>query len=143
DLIQNITVTFSSNDYSDALSAITNADVTNLESVDMDGFLAIRNRNSGGTHYLKIKPQVDPDLEAALVLGFAVDPYPGSISYAGEVASTPGVRRQSNPQGTVLIGKDEDLNSSSFNRAMMAILQYLEKDKIDLDREILVIKEVA
>lgn len=128
---QEVIVSFSSDGYSSAIAAISAADEDNLEAVDQDGFLAIRNINSGGRHFLRVSAGT-----AANVLGLAIDPEPGSVSYAGEFSSTPGVRSQKNPQGTALLGRDEDLTSAAINRAISTVLQHSDLLKVDLDREV-------
>jgi hypothetical protein len=129
---QTRTISFSSDGYGSILSAINAADAVNLVALDQDGFLAIRNLNSGGRHYLKVMP-----CDSAEVFGFAEYPAPGSISYAGEFSSTPGVRSQRNPQGVALLGKDEDLSSAAINRAIAAVLQWGDLLKVDLDRDVI------
>jgi hypothetical protein len=141
--VQTETLTFTTNIYVDALALISALDPDNIEALDQDGFLAIRNRNTGGLHYLKILPQSVSADEAATILGFEVDPFPGSVSYAGELASAPGSRLQKNPQGTGLLARDDDISSRGFNRAMVSLLSYLEKEKIDLSREVVVVQSVA
>jgi hypothetical protein len=141
-VVQTLTITFTSSVYSSAISAITNADVTNLEALDLDGFLAIKNRNSGSTHYIKVLPQSVGADEAASILGFRTWPFPTSVSYAGELSSTPGVRSQKNPQGTAFIGKDEDITSAGINRALAALINLIQTADIDLMREVVVTEAV-
>lgn len=141
-VVQTVTITFTGDSYSTILTNIGAADATNIESLDTDGFVTIRNRNSGDKHYLKILPQALPSQEAADLLGFVVDPYPGSVSYAGEIESAPPTRSQSNPQGTALLSRDEDLKTDSINRAFVSVLQSLDRVRWDMEKDVLVPHEV-
>lgn len=125
-------VTFSANDLQNAEAQINALDALNLHASDTDGFLVITNANSGKTHYLTITAST-----AAAVLGFTVDPYPGSTSVAGEVSSSPPNRSQSNPEGTALIAKDEALSDSVLNRGLAGVLDVLYRLIREQDREII------
>jgi hypothetical protein len=139
-------IAFTSDGYASAIAAINVVDPTNLVAVDLDGFLGLRNLNSGGVHYIKIVPfSGGAAFDAAKVLGLATEPSPGFASYAGEFTSAPGIRSQKNPQGTALLGRDEDLTTGAVNRAIAAVLQYSDLLKVDLDRIVIgfVEKEVT
>lgn len=125
-------VTFSSNGMRDAVNAINALDASNIEASDLDGFLSIRNRNGGKTHYIT----VDTASDAAPVLGFEIAPYPGSTSIAGEFASSPTNRSQKNPQGTAALSKDETLDSASINRAVAEFSDILYRMLREQDREV-------
>lgn len=140
--VQTATITFPSNSYSQALTTIAAVDPANIGSLDADGFVTVKQLNSGDRHYLKILPQAVPADEAADLLGFIVDPYPGSISYAGELASAPPTRTQSNPQGTALLARDEDLSTTAINRAFVSVLHALDRARWDLEKDALVVHEV-
>lgn len=138
--VQTVSLTIAGDGYADLIASITALDPTNIEAIDMGGFLGIRNTNSGDTHYIKILPQGTPSEEAADLIGLEVDPFPGSISYAGELASTPGTRIQANPQGTALITRGEDLSGDALNRALVSILRSVERLRADFERETLYYK---
>ncbi len=129
-------IAFGSDSYPAMLAAINALDSTNIEAVDLGGFPGIRNKNTGDQHYVAIAPFATPASDAAPIAGFAVEPFPGSISYAGEIASTPAMRSQGNRQGTALLGDSEDLSSRSFNRGFLSILRYVERMKADMEREV-------
>lgn len=132
---QDVTITISGTAYQDLIDDIKALDPTNLEALDMGGFLGIRNTNAGERHYVKIVKQAVAAEEAADLLGFQVHPMPGSISWAGELASSPGHRVQQNPQGTALISKGEDLSGDALNRAFVSVLRSVEKLRADLERD--------
>ncbi len=134
-VVQTVSLTIAGVGYQDLIDDIKALDPSNLEAIDMGGFLGIRNTNSGSTHYVKILPQSVSADEAAGLLGLEVFPYPGSISYAGELASTPGHRSQQNPQGATLISKGDDLQADAFNRAFVSVIREIEKLRADLERE--------
>lgn len=142
-VVQTENITIASNSYSAIITQINAVDSANLEALDQDGFLALRNLNAGESHYIKILPQGVLANEAAGLLGFIVDPFPGSVSYAGEYLSAPSARTQGNPQGTSLVSKNEDLTSQSVNRAVFSALRFAERNRIDLDREVLTVEKVA
>lgn len=141
--VQTVTVALTGDGYSTILANINAVDPTNLAAIDLDGFLAVKNLNPGSAHYIKILPHAVPASDAAPILGFVVDPGAGSVSYAGELASAPGIRVQKNPQGTFLLGKDEDLNTGSLNRAFSSVLQYIDLLRVDLDREVIGFREFS
>ncbi len=135
-------IVISSNGYAQILTQINAVDPANLQAFDADGFICLRNLNAGGTHYLQVMPQAVEADDAAFVFGFRVDPFPGSLSYAGEIATAPGNRIQKNPQGTALLGRDESLSAQGINRAVAAAILLSERDRRDLTREVLVIQDV-
>lgn len=124
------------------IADINAIDPTNLQALDLDGFLALKNLNPGKTHHLYVEAFSTPSSDAASILGFAVYPLPGSASYAGEIAAAPGNRSQQNPHGTVLIAKDETLSAASVNRGMASILQMLEEIRAAVSKDVIVYKDV-
>lgn len=133
-------INFTSDDLDDAITTINAVDAANLEATDDNGYLRLRNLNGGSKNYLKI---ISGD--AAPLLGFRIDPLPGSASFAGEISTSPAGSQtgQDNPHGTALVASDEDLSSSGINRAIIGALLHVERIAGDLDLETLVIKEVA
>jgi hypothetical protein len=137
-----VDVAFASNSYAAIIVAINAADATNLEALDQDGFLAIRNKNPGKTHRLEIEPWTVPADDAAPLFGFQVTPFPGSASYAGEIASAPGSRLEENPQGTALVSRDEGLSNATWNRSSAHLLQLMQEILNDLERDVIVFREI-
>jgi hypothetical protein len=138
-----VDVSLSSASYDSIITTINAADTSNIEAFDSDGFLTIRNKNPGKTHNISIQqysPTVD---DASTLLGFPYEPYPGSVSYAGEVAPAPGNRIQSNPRTTSLIARNDDLSSAELNRSFYSILQMVEDSRADLARDAIVYKDVS
>jgi hypothetical protein len=135
-------VTFTSNDYAAAIVAINAIDPPNLQALDLGGFLAVQNINLGKTHRIEINPYATPVNDAAPILGFAVTPFDGSISYVNELATAPAIRNQSNPQGTALIGAGETLSASAINRGLSSVLSFAERFALDLERLVVVFKDV-
>lgn len=139
-----VDVVFASNSYTAIISAINAADSSNVEALDQDGFLVIRNKNQGKTHRLEIEAYTTPSTDdAAPIFGFRVLPFPGSASYAGELSSAPGIRTEQNPQGTALLAEGEDFTSSAFNRTSATVLRLLEKVNAELDRDVIVFREAG
>lgn len=139
-----VDVAFASNSYTAIIAAINAADSSNVEALDQDGFLVIRNKNQGKTHRLEIEAYTTPSTDdAAPIFGFRVLPFPGSASYAGEISSAPGTRTEQNPQGTALLGGGEDFTSSAFNRSSATILRLMEKVNAELDRDVIVFREAG
>lgn len=137
-----VDIALSSNSLAVIISSINAADSSNIQAVDLDGFLAIRNLNSGKTHFLTIAPFSTPADDAAPILGFEVSPFPGSTSFAGEIASSPGSRSQNNPQTTTLLSKNDSLGTEELNRGFVSILQMLEDLRVELSRDVIVYKDV-
>lgn len=137
------TITFTGNTMAQIIADINAMDPDNIEGLDLGGFIAIRNRNPGKTHVLFVEPYVTPANDAAPYLGLAVYPYAGARSYAGELASTPGCRTQENPPSTTLIAKDEDLTSSSFNRALTSSIQFTERLRLQQTQDKIVYQDVS
>ena len=133
-----VVITAGSDSYTDLIAAINVLDPANLDAVDLDGFLALRNLNPGKDHFIEI-PSAGGTLVAPL--GFVTNHHPNGRCMAGDYASTPGTRTQSNPANTALIGQDEELSSSVINRALASTLNYIDQLKMDLDREITVVRE--
>ncbi len=129
--------------YATIIANINAADPSNISAIDQDGFLTIKNLNPGKTHLLTISPFTTPADDAAPLLGFAVDPLPGSTSFAGEIAPAPGSRTQLNPQTTVLLAKDDDLSTEELNRPLFSILQTLEDLRVELARDVIVYKDFS
>jgi hypothetical protein len=137
-----VTIQLTGDDFATILADINAEDPDNLLAVDLDGFLAIKNLNPGKTHHLTItsfSPSVD---DAAPILGFAKSPAPGSTSFAGEIASSPGSRTQLNPHPTALLAKDNTLSSAEINRGFAALLQVIENLRAELAREVIVYKDI-
>lgn len=114
-----------------------------LQALDLDGFIAIRNLNPGAVHYVRISPFSTPSSDAAPILGFAVFPLPGSTGYAGDISFAPGSKLQSNPPTTTLLSKDDTLSSREFNRGLVSILQMVEGLRAELNRDVIVHKDVS
>lgn len=113
-----------------------------VRALDMDGFLALQNTNPGAVHYIRVSAFDTSADDAAPILGFAVFPFPGSTSYAGDVASAPGSRLQSNPQTTALLSKDDTLGSGEINRGLASILEMVEGLRSELYRDVVVHRDV-
>lgn len=138
-----VDITLSGNSLVSIIADINAADSSNLKALDLDGFLTIQNLNPGKTHLLTIAPfTTTPSNDAAPVLGFVVDPLPGSTSYAGEIAAAPGSRSQSNPQTTALLAKDDSLGTDELNRGLVAILQLVENLRAELARDVVTYKDI-
>lgn len=129
-------ITLSSNSLATIVAEINAADASNLLALDLDGFLALKNLNPGRTHYIYISSD-GGSAEAGALLGFALYPLPGSASYAGEVAASPGNRSQQNPQATTLLAKDETLSTGSINRGFSSILNLLEDLRAEMSRDVI------
>lgn len=141
--VQTVDVVLSGNSLATIISDINTAGAGEVDALDLDGFLAIRNLSSGKTHYLKVLPFGTPASDAAPILGFEVDPFPGSVSFAGELEAAPGGRTQSNPKTTALIAKDSGLSARELNRPLAAILEMVEDLRADLSRDVIVYKTVS
>jgi hypothetical protein len=138
-----VNVAISSNSLANIITAINAVDPTNLQGLDLGGYLGVRNLNLGKTHRIEInKYTTTPSNDAAPVFGFITTPYPGGTAFVYERASTPGLK-QGNPQGTSLIGGNEDFTGSSLNRAFDSLLDMIEKGSIDLDAPVIGYKDVA
>lgn len=133
-------INFTSDDLDVAITTINALDASNLQAIDDDGYLRLLNLNGGSKNHLKIMSGT-----AASILGFVTNPLPGSASFAGEIATAPPGRQQAqnNPHGTALLAGDEDLQSSSINRAVIGSLLHAERLAADFDLETLAIQEVA
>lgn len=137
-----VDVALASNSLASIISTINAEDPDHLEALDQDGFLTLRNKNPGRTHSISIEPWTVPADDAAAVFGFRVNPFPGYISYAGEIASTAGVRTELNPQGTALLGRDEDLTPASLNRGPATLIQLMQELRNELERDVIVYRSV-
>jgi hypothetical protein len=116
-------VTFASNSYQAAIDTINAGSVANVEAVDVNGYLVLRNKNQGKTHFIQVNAASSS--EGAGVLGFRTVPYPGHISAAGDLTSSPPTRQQGNGLGTSLLAGGEDLDSSAINRSIVGIAEQL------------------
>lgn len=125
------------------IANINAADTANIQAFDLDGFLTIKNLNPGKTHVLTVSPFSTPSSDAAPVLGFAVSPFPGSTSFAGEISPAPGARTQLNPQTTTLLSKDDALGAEELNRGFVSVLQMLESLRAELARDVIVYKNIT
>lgn len=133
-----ITINFASDNYAAAVTAVNAAAPLHIQFVESDGFFTIQSIHSGESSFIRINSGT-----AALILGLAVDPAPGSYSQAGDVAATPGIKGQSSPQTTGLLGHDENLNTKSINRAISSATLGLSRKLWDLDKPIVVYKTFA
>jgi len=131
--VGNLVINFTSDDLDVALAEINAVSGANLEGFEENGYVVLRNLNGGNKNTLEILSG-----SAAALLGFTLSPEPGSKSFAGEIATSPsGVQQgQDNPQGTSLISGDEDLKSSSLNRALAGSL--LETTRVLKSLDVLV-----
>lgn len=136
-------VTFASNSLTAIIAAINAVDASHLEALDQDGFLVLRNKNPGKTHKIGVESWTTPANDAAPIFGFRVSPFPGSVSYAGELSSSPGNRDEENPQGTALIAKDEAITPATFNRPYGTLLQLIQEIQSELERDVVVYREIA
>ncbi len=138
--VGNLVLTFASDELDDAVTAINAVSPANLQASDDDGYLRLTNLNGGNKNSLTIVSGA-----AAPILGFVLTPEAGSFSSAGEVATAPPGRgvntSQSNPQGTALVGADENLTSSSLNRAALGVISHIERIGRELDLEIPSVEE--
>lgn len=125
-----LAVNFITDDLDDALALINAASPAALFGFEEDGYLVLQNLSGGGKNYLEITSG-----DAAPILGFVVSPEPGYKSFAGEITTAPPGRYkdQNNPQGTALIAGDEDLTSSSLNRAISGGMAGVARTTRDLD----------
>lgn len=132
-------INFVSDGFQAAIDLINAADASNLQASDDDGYLRLTNLNAGGANDIRISAGT-----AAPILGFRVFPRPGSESFAGEIATSPAGRSQSqdNPHGTALIAGDEEITSEGINRAIIGALLHAERLVADLDLESLEVVEV-
>lgn len=137
-----VDITLTSDSLAQIIVDINATDVANLTSFDLDGFLVIQNKNFGKTHRLEINQYTTPASDAAPIIGFAQTPFPGSISYVNELASSVPNRGQGNPQGTALLAEGEDFKSSTLNRAFAALLEQILSNRIDLDMPVIGWREV-
>jgi len=136
DVVSSTTINFTSDSYAGALTAINAAAPVDIKAEDDNGYLRITSLHGGNKNSLLIASG-----SAAPVLGFEVDPIPGSLSVAGEIATSgTGWPVQSNDQLTRLICKDEGLNSNILNRAFGGILSSVDVLINNLDREFAVPK---
>lgn len=124
-----------------AIEEINTVGGADLQAFDAGGYLRLISQHAGFDNYLLVKG--GSTNTAAALLGLMISPLPGSISYAGEMASTPPGPEQANPQGTQLVGKDEDLTSSVINRAILGMQQYTNRLLREFDRELVGIKEYS
>jgi hypothetical protein len=138
--VGDLVLNFVSDELDDAITMINAVSPANLQATDDDGFLRLTNLNGGSKNFIRIESGT-----AAPVLGFVVNPEPGSMSSAGDLESAPPGRgvntTQSNPQGTALLAADENLTSRSVNRAALGILSHIERIGRELDVEIPGVKE--
>lgn len=138
--VGNLTINFSSDDMASAITLINAASSANLKASDDDGYLRLTNLNSGNKNTLSIVSGT-----AVPLFGFVIGE-PGSISYAGELATSSSGRSanqaQNNPQGTVMIAADEDLTSDVMNREGFGLATRYERLMKELDIEVPVIRTV-
>lgn len=137
-----INITLTGTSMASVITDINAADASNIQAFDVDGFLLLKNLNPGKTHFLTVAPFSTPANDAAPILGFEVDPFPGSTSFAGEIASAPGSRSQKNPQTTTLLARDDSLGTEELNRGFVSVLQMLEDLRVELSRDVVVYKSV-
>lgn len=130
----------SSDSLAQIITDINNAAPSNINAIDVGGYLVIRNSNPGKRHLIRISPYSVPASDAAPVLGFVVNPYPGSVGYVNEVTTTPGTRSQGNPPGTSLVANAEDLRPGALNRIFASILNLIQENIQDLERPVIVYK---
>lgn len=135
-------IVLTSNSISQIITDINSAVPGVIQAFEQDGFLFLRNLNPGKTHLLTVVETFPITADAASILGFAVSPFPGSTSYAGEYSPTPSSRKELNPQTTALMSRDEDLSAQAFNRSFYAILQLVETMRADLARDVVVYKDI-
>ncbi len=138
-----VSITFTGNSLAQVITNINAAVVGVIQAFEQDGFLVIRNLNPGKTHVLTVSVVSPSSDNAAPILGFAIFPFPGNTSYAGEYAPAPSNRKEINTPTTALITRDEDLNAKTFNRAFYALLQLVETMRADLARDIIVHKDIS
>ncbi len=137
-----VDITLTGNSLAGVISDINAADSSNIQAIDLDGFLTLKNLNPGKTHFLTVSSFSTPSDDAAPILGFEVSPFPGSTSFAGEISSAPGSRSQLNPQTTTLLARDSSLETGEINRGFSSILQMLENLRAELSRDVVVYKDV-
>lgn len=127
-----LTANFVSNDYTAALAVINGLSPADIKADDDNGYLRITNLNGGRKNQLIIGGGT-----AAPILGFEIDPMPGSSSVAGELPTTgTGWPQQNNDQSSRLISYDEGLNSISINRAIAGVATMFDSIVANMDREI-------
>jgi hypothetical protein len=135
-------IALASNSLATIITTINAVDANHLEARDDDGFLVLRNKNPGKTHRIQVDPWTVAVDDAAPIFGFRVTPFPGSVSYAGEISSAPGSRTEQNPQGTALVARDEDISAQTWNRSSAHLLQLMQEILSDLERDVVVYREV-
>jgi len=133
-----ITITFASDSYTDTIVKINTDAAGDIKAYDDNGYLTLQSLHGGGKNIMEITGGT-----ALSILGFDVASL-GGASRAGDIASAPaGGVVQSNPSGTVLISRDESLQSSVINRAILGSLYGIDQILSDLDREIPVFRTVS
>lgn len=132
------TVSFTTNNYADALAAVNSAGGSDFHWLEIGGFICIQSLHSGDKNYLRVTGGT-----AAAILGIAIDPAPGGYSQAGDLASSSPTNLQSNPPQTKLVAQDESLTSGVVNRAIVGSLSGLDRIVHDLSREVAVWRLVA
>ena len=112
-------------------------------ATDVGGYLEIITNHSGSPHTLAVLAYSVPANDAAPILGFPVQPFPGSMSYAGDLVTSPPAPTQGNAPGTGLLARGEDLSSESINRAIFSVASRLEALIRNLGRETVTVTRIG
>lgn len=130
------TITFTSDNYAQALTDINTAGASNFTGVDTNGYLTIKSSYSGDRNSIKITGGT-----ALSILGIDAFPHPGGVSYAGEIGSvTPNIYEGRSIREGVTI-QNEALNRENLNRGLATVGYILDTLNVNLDREIAVPRE--
>lgn len=130
------TINFAANSYVTALAALNATAPAHFFASDDNGYIRITSTHGGNHNGMRILPAAIPP-DAALAFGFDVDPLPNSVSFAGEVATAPtGWPNQSNRQGSKTVARDEGLSTYTMNRPLIDILNQMNINFAELDKEI-------
>ncbi len=130
------TINFVANSYVSALAALNATAPAHFFASDDNGYIRITSTHGGNRNGMRILPAAAPP-DAAVAFGFDVDPFPNSVSFAGEVATAPtGWPNQNNRQGSKTVARDEGLSTYTMNRPLVDILNQMNLNFAELDKEI-------
>jgi hypothetical protein len=137
-VVTSLTITFTSDNYADAITEINSISPTDIRWSEAGGFACIQSIHAGDKNWLQVTGGT-----ALSVLGMVADPAPGGFSQAGDLAPASPTKQQANPPTTELLAFDENLTSSTVNRAIIGAMAGLDRMSGDLNREVAVWRLVA
>lgn len=137
-VVTSLTITFTSDNYADAITEIDSVSPTDIRWSEAGGFACIQSIHAGDKNWLQVTGGT-----ALAVLGMVADPAPGGFSQAGDLAPASPTKQQANPPTTELLAFDENLTSSTINRAIIGAMAGLDRMSGDLNREVAVWRLVA